>query len=467
MYIHVVQRGDSLWQISQRYGVQMASVVKANGIENQNVLVVGQALVIPNDFPTYMIQSGDTLYEIANRFGTTVESLIGWNNIPLASVIYVGQVIDIPIHVVKQGESLYAIANRYGTSVADLQRENNIPNPSLIYPGTRLSIPYKRPVKEVNAYVTNMGAASQTEVRNVGSYLTYITPFHYSVTRTGGLTALQDEGIIAAARVNRVAPLMGIANIEGEGFNSDLIKTILDSDSLQETVLNNILSTMQTKGYRGVNFDFEYVYPENKEDYNNFLRRAVAKYKPLGYSVSTAVAPKYKEDQPGLLYEAHDYKAQGEIVDFVVVMTYEWGWAGGRAMAIAPLDEVKKVLDYSVTAIPREKIMMGVPTYGRDWTLPFVQGTFAKTLSPVAAVNLAARMNASIEFDEGDQSPWFKYFDAQGKEHEVWFEDARSVQAKYRTAIDYGLRGVSFWVLGIPFPQNWPVVRDTMRVRKI
>jgi spore germination protein len=467
MYIHVVQRGDSLWQISQRYGVQIASIVKVNGIENQNVLVVGQALVVPNDFPTYTIQSGDTLYQIASRFGTTVESLIGWNNIPLASVIYAGQVIDIPIHVVKQGESLYAIANRYGTSVADIQRENNIANPALIYTGTRLSIPYKRPVKEVNAYITNMGAAAQTEVRNVGSYLTYITPFSYSVTETGGLTSLQDEGVLAAARINRAAPLMGIANIEDGAFNSDLIKTILDSDSLQETVLNNILSTMQTKGFRGVNFDFEYVYPENKEDYNNFLRKAVAKFKPLGYSVSSAVAPKYKEEQPGLLYEAHDYKAHGEIVDFVVVMTYEWGWAGGRAMAIAPLDEVKKVLDYAVTVIPREKIMMGVPTYGRDWTLPFVQGTFARTLSPVAAVNLAAQENVSIEFDEGDQSPWFKYFDAQGKEHEVWFEDARSVQAKYRTAIDYGLRGVSFWVLGIPFPQNWPVVRDTMRVRKI
>jgi spore germination protein len=209
------------------------------------------------------------------------------------------------------------------------------------------------------------------------------------------------------------------------------------------------------------------VYPENKEDYNNFLRRAVAKFKPLGYLVSTAVAPKYKEDQPGLLYEAHDYKAHGEIVDFVVVMTYEWGWAGGRAMAIAPLDEVRKVLDYTVTVIPPQKIMMGVPTYGRDWTLPFVQGTFARTLSPVAAVNLAAQMKVNIEFDEGDASPWFKYTDAQGKEHEVWFEDARSMRAKYETAKEYGLRGVSFWVLGIPFPQNWPVVRDQMRVRKI
>ncbi|MDR7071839.1 LysM peptidoglycan-binding domain-containing protein [Fictibacillus barbaricus] len=467
MYIHVVRGGDSLWKISQFYGVKIDSIVKTNGIENQNVLVVGQALVIPNDFPVYTIQTGDTLSKIASRYGTTVTSLIGWNNIPLASVIYVGQVIDIPVHIVKQGESLYTIANRYGETVKAIQMENNITNPNVIYLGTRLSIPYNRPVKEVNAYITNFGPANQIEVRDIGSYLTYITPFSYSITKTGGLVAPQDEGVLSAARINRVAPIMGVANIENEAFNSDLIKTVLDSDSLQETLLTTILNTMQTKGFRGVNFDFEYVYPENKEDYNNFLRRAVAKFKPLGYLVSTAVAPKYKEDQPGLLYEAHDYKAHGEIVDFVVVMTYEWGWAGGRAMAIAPLDEVRKVLDYTVTVIPREKIMMGVPTYGRDWTLPFVQGTFARTLSPVAAVNLAAQMKVNIEFDEGDASPWFKYTDAAGKEHEVWFEDARSMKAKYETAKEYGLRGVSFWVLGIPFPQNWPVVRDQMRVRKI
>jgi spore germination protein len=467
MYIHVVQGGDSLWKISQRYDVAIDSIVKTNGIENQNILVVGQALVIPNNFPTYTIQSGDTLSKIAARFGTTITSLIGWNNIPLASIIYVGQVIDIPIHLVKQGESLYSIANRYGETVKAIQTENNISNPSLIYLGTKLSIPYNRPVKEVNSYITNFGPANQAEVKNVGTYLTYITPFSYSITKTGGLVSPQDEGVISAARINRVAPIMGVANIENEAFNSDLIKTVLDSDTLQETLLTNILNTMQTKGFRGVNFDFEYVYPENKEDYNNFLRRAVAKFKPLGYSVSTALAPKYKEDQPGLLYEAHDYKTHGEIVDFVVVMTYEWGWAGGRAMAIAPLDEVRKVLDYTVTVIPREKIMMGVPTYGRDWTLPFVQGTFARTLSPVAAVNLAAQMKVNIEFDKGDASPWFKYTDPQGKEHEVWFEDARSMKAKYETAKEYGLRGVSFWVLGIPFPQNWPVVRDQMRVRKI
>src|SRR5690606_5999318 len=140
---------------------------------------------------------------------------------------------------------------------------------------------------------------------------------------------------------------------------------------LQETLITNLLNTMESKKYRGVNFDLEYVYPEDRENYNAFLRRTVARLRPLGYSVSTAVAPKVSADQGGVLYEAHDYEAHGQIVDFVVVMTYEWGWAGGEPWAVAPINEVRRVMDYAVTAIPPKKIMMGIPLYGRDWNIPW------------------------------------------------------------------------------------------------
>lgn len=152
-----------------------------------------------------------------------------------------------------------------------------------------------------------------------------------------------------------------------------------------------MLQILSQKGYRGLNIDFEYLYPSDKEAYNEFLRNVVNRLRPLGYSVSTAIAPKYSRNQKGLLYEAHDYRAHGEIVDFVVIMTYEWGWSGGPPMAVAPLSEVKKVIQYALTEMPKEKIMMGMPLYGYDWTLPYVEGgKWAKTLSPQQAVERAA-----------------------------------------------------------------------------
>jgi spore germination protein len=167
-----------------------------------------------------------------------------------------------------------------------------------------------------------------------------------------------------------------------------------------------------------------------------------------------------------LLYEAHDYPAHGRIVDFVVLMTYEWGWRKGPPTAISPINAIKRVLDYAITVIPRNKIFMGFQIYARDWLLPFVQGQEAETFSEQEAINRAIKYNAVIQYDDVAQSPFFRYTDEQGRAHEVWFEDARSAQAKFDTVKSYSLGGISYWALGYPFPQNWTLLEDNFNIRK-
>lgn len=128
-------------------------------------------------------------------------------------------------------------------------------------------------------------------------------------------------------------------------------------------------------------------------------------------------------------------------------------------MAVAPLGEVRAVLDYAVTELAPEKIFLGIPLYGYDWTLPFAEGeTRAESLSPVQAVERALRYGAAIEYDEASQAPHYRYSDHSGHEHAVWFEDARSIEAKLRLADEYGLQGVGYWSLMREFPQNWAVL---------
>jgi spore germination protein len=182
--------------------------------------------------------------------------------------------------------------------------------------------------------------------------------------------------------------------------------------------------------------------------------------------MSTALAPKTSAGQKGKWYEGHDYRAHGQISDFVVIMTYEWGYSGGPAMAVSPIDQVRRVLDYAVTDIPSNKILMGQNLYGYDWTLPFVQGTVAKAVSPQAAIQLAARHNVPIQYDTKAQAPHFRYRGEDGKQHEVWFEDARSIQAKFDLIKEMNLRGMSYWKLGLPFPQNWLLIVDNFDVVK-
>lgn len=468
--IYVVQSGDTLWQISQVYGVPWNQIAQANGLTDPNTLVVGQSLVIPPSASIHIVRAGETLWSIAQRYGVTIESLILSNQITNPSVIYVGQQLKLPtdFHTVQQGDSLWAISNQYGVSVQLIAYANRIQNPSLIYPGQRLIIPGKQKVKiEVNAYSTFLNESGQQTVKEIGQYLTYITPFSYQLQQDGTVRSLQDDAFLRVSKEKGVAPLMVLTNFEEGEFSSELAHTVLNSANLQENLINNMLQILSQKGYRGLNIDFEYLYPSDKEAYNEFLRNVVNRLRPLGYSVSTAIAPKYSRNQKGLLYEAHDYRAHGEIVDFVVIMTYEWGWSGGPPMAVAPLSEVKKVIQYALTEMPKEKIMMGMPLYGYDWTLPYVEGgKWAKTLSPQQAVERAAQNGVAIQFDEKAQSPYYEYTDRDGKKHIVWFEDARSVKAKYNLVEELGLRGVSYWVLGNPFPQNWLVLHDQFNIQK-
>ena len=126
-------------------------------------------------------------------------------------------------------------------------------------------------------------------------------------------------------------------------------------------------------------------------------------------------------------------------------MTYEWGYTYGSPQAISPVNKIRDVLDYAVTAIPPGKILMGVSNYAYDWVLPWQQGRPARILSNAAAVNLAVSRNAEVKFDYTAQAPWFNYMDAAGVSHVVWFEDARSFRARLQLVEEYGLAGIGVW----------------------
>lgn len=137
-------------------------------------------------------------------------------------------------------------------------------------------------------------------------------------------------------------------------------------------------------------------------------------------------------------------------------------------MAVAPLPNVRQVVEYAITEIPANQIWLGVPNYGYDWPLPFVQGqTRATSISSQQAVALARRYGVSISYDERAQSPWFRYTDELGTEHEVWFEDARSIQAKLALIPEYGLVGAGYWNLMRDFPQNWLVLSSLFQIQEI
>lgn len=224
---------------------------------------------------------------------------------------------------------------------------------------------------------------------------------------------------------------------------------------------------MREKGYVGLDIDFEFIEPDLREAYFNFIEQMTLRLNAEGWFTNVDLAPKTSANQPGLLYEAHNYARIGAVANTVLIMTYEWGYTYGPPMAVAPLNNVDRVLTYALTEIPREKILMGIPNYGYDWPLPYERGvTKAVTMGNLEAVRLAQRERSTILFDETAQSPYFYYNDGS-RDHVVWFEDARSIAAKLRLAFQKQLRGASYWNIMRAFPQNWAVVNSLVSVVRI
>ena len=421
--IYVVRNGDTLYDIARRFGVSVEDIVYANQLQDTALLMVGQALVIPHGETQYTVRAGDTLYGIARRFGVGLGRLIAANpQIRDPNRIRVGQVIVIPLGQQDLGELI------------------------------------------VNGYVTD---ASDATLRETLPYLSFLSPFSYRADAEGNLSPTFSVDLSLSGGY-RTANLLTLTNLRAQGgFSSDVAHALFTDQQAQDAFIANAETLLRGGAYYGVSLDFEYVYPFDRQSYNQFLRRFTDRMHALGYLVVTALAPKLSDDQQGLLYTAHDYAFHGQTADYVVLMTYEWGYTYGPAMAVSPLNMVRRVLDYAVQVIPAGKILMGVPTYGSDWTLPFTPGTAARPLTNVGAVTLAGRRRAAIQYDSAAQAPFFNYTDDAGRRHEVWFEDARSLRAKYALVREYGLAGISYWNLNELFRTNFLVLESMYSVEKV
>lgn len=423
MLIYTVKPGDTLAGISRRYGLSPLRIAADNGLSDMSRLVPGQNLLINVDSVRYILDEGQTLFSISQEYGVPLDELI---------------------------------------------KANPGLNPLNLRPGDTVMIPVARREKRrpilVNGYA--YPSINTNSLNCVLPFLTFLSPFSYKLTPTAELVPPDDGDLIFRAQRSAVMPIMVVTNIFDKGFSTEVLSGVLASEELQERLIGNILSELTGKNYYGVNMDIEYIAPDDRERYNAFLERLTERLHNEGFVVMSALAPKISADQPGVLYEAHDYAEHGRIVDYVIIMTYEWGYTYGPPLAVSPINEVRRVLDYAVTEIPPEKILMGMPNYGYDWTLPFMRGTPAQSVSLTQAVDLALRYGVEIQFDEQAQTPYFYYTD-NGTQHVVWFDDPRSIDAKLQLIDDYRLAGASWWTVNRCYVPNWLVLQNMYETVKL
>ncbi len=428
MLIHTVKAGETVASIAELYSVPATRIISDNFLTDSDRIAVGQTLVILYPKITYTVKRGDTLSGIAELFGQSLITL--WQNNPLldgGTEIIAGQVLNIMYPEKKMG---------------------NVISSGFAYPETDESV-----------------------LRRTLPYLTRLSIFTYGISSDGSLVEANDERLIELAKYYNVQPVMVISSRTEDGrFNSENFKRILDSESSTSEYIENIARAVLSKGYAGVEADFEYLGNEYADKYSDFINDLRSRLDADNIFLTVDLAPKTSDEMAGSLYEGLDYSELGENSDYSFLMTYEWGYKYSEPMAISPENKVREVVEYAVRSVDPDKILLGLPNYGYVWKLPYMEGeTSAVSVSNTEAVELAVDFGAEIKFDENAVSPYFTFTTSQNgesDEYEVWFEDARTVKGALDIVYDYGLVGFGVWNIRRYFPQLWAVLNSMYNIIK-
>ncbi|WP_243387398.1 LysM peptidoglycan-binding domain-containing protein [Bacillus kexueae] len=373
---------------------------------------------------SYIVGAGDTLWKVANRFGTTVTELMTLNQLQ-SSTIYIGQTIFLP-----------TIAGLQVSAIPETEAFNM----GYLYFGT---------TKE---FIDTMNQTSGT--------INVVSPTYFDLNSDGSLklTSQTDRFFVANMQANGIRVVPFLSNHWDQEVG---VKALENREKLAE----QIAEAIYTYNLDGVNVDIENVSHVHREAYVDLVRLLREKL-PEGKEVSVAVAANPEGLTTGW-QGSYDYKQLADYSDYLMIMSYDESYPGSEPGPVASLEFVEKSIQYALNqGVPKEKIVMGIGHYGRYWKIGEPFGGHG--ISNQQVRELVEQYNGSITFDEETMSPKATFTigpqdppaNVYGREltmgtYIVWFEDERSMKAKYDLIKKYGIKGTGNWGMAQENPEFW------------
>jgi spore germination protein YaaH len=304
------------------------------------------------------------------------------------------------------------------------------------------------------AYYVPSAATSRATLAAQLDLFTHISPTYFTLRDDGTLVANEQPATTALMRSRNVKVLPMVQNLgQYERF-----RAMLDMPEKMAAVVSTVASIALRPEYDGVHVDFEAIDGSDRALLSEFMARLAAQVRPRGRLVTQAVAAKTSDVRTGW-GGPFDYAELAKHNDFVVIMAYDFHHAGGVPGPVAPLDWVRRAGAYAGATFGLSSTILGMPLYGYDWVTNREPRPRARSVSHTGALELLSRPGAQRGYDEARHSEWGRYRDGDD-EREIWFESARSIQAKLEVMRALGLGGVGFWRLGQEDAAVWSTLRS-------
>jgi len=313
-----------------------------------------------------------------------------------------------------------------GTSLTDEELAEFIPQPSGDLPVT--SFP------EVWAYVV---AGQEANIRR-GLPITDIGYFGAEIDMYGNLSKVPSR--------RDIPNFNGRVHLTVTCFNYALSYFILLPDSPQRLSLISQLIAA-ARDFDGLNIDFENIPPRSGDDFISFLRDL-----KNGLSEEKTFSVCLYARTRKLSNDVYDYERIKPFVDKIFVMAYDEHWGGGPAGPVASIRFSRSVAEYSLRSIGNEKLVMGIPFYGRAWA----NANHHRALIYTTTQRLINTHNVR-EVRRENGIPTFDY--NVNISVKVYFEDEYSISARMQMFKSMGINAIGFWRFGQEAPRVWNILR--------
>lgn len=308
------------------------------------------------------------------------------------------------------------------------------------------------------AYFGSSGAYTSL-VDKTGNSLDDVAPSYFDLNDDGTLklTMAVDQSFVRDmhARNVNVTPFLSNHWDQGKG-----ITALRNGDQLS----SQIADAISQYDLDGVNVDIENVTSAEKDLYTDFVRLLREKL-PEGKSVSVAVAPN-PYHATNLWFGSFDYAGLAQYCDYLMLMAYDESYQGGDEGPVAGYPFVESSIKAALETVPADKLVLGIPFYGRLWKQGASYGGYG--ISNNTVENLIKKYSGTITYDYAKKSPKAvitikpadpkptvsgKTLDA-GK-YDIWYENETSIKRKLELVGKYNLKGTGSWSLGQESASTW------------